>query len=89
MMSLIALSGGILFYAALARSGRTMAPTPLLSRWNAARIFDIVNVALIRGAGRLTRVLFPLAPAAAVAADPVRRAHRGFPAALFDGLVTR
>ena len=59
MMSLVALSGGVLFYAGLARTGRTMAPTPLLSRWNAARIFDIANVALIRGAGRLTRVLFP------------------------------
>lgn len=59
MMSLIALCGGIAFYAFLARHGRTMMPTPLLSRWNAARIFDIVNVALIRGAGRLTRVLFP------------------------------
>jgi multicomponent K+:H+ antiporter subunit A len=59
MMSLVAMSGGILFYAALARRGRTMGPTPLLSRWNAARTFDIVNVALIRGAGRLTRALFP------------------------------
>lgn len=59
MMSLIALSGGVLFYAALSRTGRMMAPTPLLSRWSAARIFDIANVALIRGAGRLTRMLFP------------------------------
>jgi multicomponent K+:H+ antiporter subunit A len=59
VMSLIALSGGILFYVILARRGRTMGPTPLLSRWDAPRIFDVVNVALIRGAGRLTRVLFP------------------------------
>jgi multicomponent K+:H+ antiporter subunit A len=59
LMSLIALSGGIVFYAALASRGRTMGPTPLLSRWNAARTFDIINVALIRGAGRLTRALFP------------------------------
>jgi multicomponent K+:H+ antiporter subunit A len=59
MMSLIALFGGVLFYAGLSRTGRAMAPTPLLSRWNAARVFDIANVALIRGAGRLTRVLFP------------------------------
>ena len=57
-MSLVALSGGVLFYIALSRRGQTFAPTPLLSRWNAARIFDIVNVALIRGAGRLARALF-------------------------------
>jgi multicomponent K+:H+ antiporter subunit A len=59
MMSLVALAGGTLFYAVLSRRGRMFAPTPILSRWNAARIFDIVNVALIRGAGRLARVLFP------------------------------
>jgi multicomponent K+:H+ antiporter subunit A len=58
-MSLIALCGGLLFYAALSRRGRVFAPTPLLSRLNAARIFDMVNVALIRGAGRLARALFP------------------------------
>jgi multicomponent K+:H+ antiporter subunit A len=59
VMSLIALAGGVLFYAALLRTGRTMVSTPLLSRWNAARIFDIANVALLRGAGRLARVLSP------------------------------
>jgi multicomponent K+:H+ antiporter subunit A len=59
MMSLIALVGGVLFYALLSRRGQIFASTPLLSRWNAARIFDIANVALIRGAGRLTRVMFP------------------------------
>jgi multicomponent K+:H+ antiporter subunit A len=59
LMSVIALVGGIAFYAALTRRGRSLGPTPLLSRWNAARIFDIVNVALIRGAGRVTRALFP------------------------------
>jgi multicomponent K+:H+ antiporter subunit A len=58
MMSLIALSGGVLFYVGLARTGRMMVKTPLLSRWDAARTFDITNVALIRGAGRLARVLF-------------------------------
>jgi multicomponent K+:H+ antiporter subunit A len=59
LMSVIALGGGVLFYAILVRRGRTFAPTPLLSRWNAARTFDVINVALIRGSGRLTRVLFP------------------------------
>jgi multicomponent K+:H+ antiporter subunit A len=59
LMSCVALLGGVLFYAGLSRRGRMFAPTPLLSRWNAARIFDIVNVGLIRGAGRLARGLFP------------------------------
>jgi multicomponent K+:H+ antiporter subunit A len=59
MMSAIALTGGVIFYAFLLRSGRAMARTPLLSRLNAARIFDVLNVALIRGAGELTRSLFP------------------------------
>src|SRR5690606_21091864 len=45
-------------YMYLLRSGRTMMRTPLLSRINAARIFDVLNVGAIRGAGRLTRVLF-------------------------------
>jgi multicomponent K+:H+ antiporter subunit A len=59
MMSFVALSGGVLVYVVQSRRGRTFAPTPLLSRWNAARTFDIINVALIRGAGRLARSLFP------------------------------
>jgi multicomponent K+:H+ antiporter subunit A len=60
VMSLIALSGGVLVYVALMQRRLTFAPTPLLSRWNAARAFDVVNVALIRGASRLTRRLFPV-----------------------------
>ncbi len=59
LMSVIALVGGIAFYAALASRGLTMKPTPLLSRLNAARAFDVINVALLRGAGRITRLLFP------------------------------
>jgi multicomponent K+:H+ antiporter subunit A len=59
LMSAIALSAGTLFYLFLYRSGRTMIPTPLLSRLNAARAFDILDVVLIRGAGRLRRRLFP------------------------------
>jgi len=59
LMSVFALAGGILLYVSLSRRGLTFAPTPLLSRWDAARIFDIVNVAVIRGAGRLARMLFP------------------------------
>jgi len=58
MMSLIALAGGVAFYIVLYIRQRTMAPTPLLSRLNAGRIFDVLNVAAIRGAGRLTRLLF-------------------------------
>ena len=59
MMSVIALTGGAVFYAFLRRSGRVMAPTPVLSRLNAARIFDLSDVRLIRGAGMLSRYLFP------------------------------
>jgi multicomponent K+:H+ antiporter subunit A len=59
LMSCIALLGGATFYALLLRTRRTMVRTPLLSRLDAARLFDILNVALLRGAGALTRRLFP------------------------------
>ncbi len=36
-----------------------MARTPLLSHLNARRTYDIINVSIIRGAGALTRRLFP------------------------------
>ena len=58
VMSLIALAGGSAFYFFLYRRGRAMAPTPVISRLNARRAFDIVDVWLIRGAGRLTSLLF-------------------------------
>ncbi|MGE3771780.1 MAG: monovalent cation/H+ antiporter subunit A [Gammaproteobacteria bacterium] len=58
LMSIAALSGGLLIYLALLRSGRMMIPTPVLSRLNAARIFDVQSVVTIRGAGKLTRLLF-------------------------------
>jgi multicomponent K+:H+ antiporter subunit A len=58
LMSLVALAGGTGFYLILKSRRRTMMPTPLLSRLDAGRIFDVVNVAAIRGAGRLTRLLF-------------------------------
>ena len=57
-MSFLALGGGILFYLWLYFSRRTMVPTPLLSRLNAKRAFDVLNVAIVRGAGRLSRGLF-------------------------------
>jgi multicomponent K+:H+ antiporter subunit A len=59
LMSAIALVGGTLFYGFLLRTGRVLIPTPLLSRLNAARSFDVLNVALIRRSGELTRLLFP------------------------------
>jgi len=59
IMSFVALTAGVLFYMGLVRHNRVFAPTPFLSRWDAARIFDILNVRLIRGAGRLSRALFP------------------------------
>ena len=58
LMSFVALGGGIAFYAALNLRGKSMMATPLLSRVNAGRIFDLVNVIAIRGAGRLTTYLF-------------------------------
>jgi multicomponent K+:H+ antiporter subunit A len=57
-MSFVALAGGIAFYSWLHFKRRTMMRTPLLSYINAARIFDVVSVAAIRGAGRATRFLF-------------------------------
>jgi len=58
VMSFVALAGGAGLYAVLYVRRRTMARTPLLSRLNAGRIFDVLNVLAIRGAGRLTRVVF-------------------------------
>jgi multicomponent K+:H+ antiporter subunit A len=58
LMSLVALAGGVLFYLFLLRTGRTMMRTPALSLVNAARIFDVLSVGAIRGAGRLTRAVY-------------------------------
>lgn len=58
MMSFVALGGGLACYIVLHVTGRTMMPTPLLSKLNAGRIFEVLNVAAIRGAGRLTGVMF-------------------------------
>jgi multicomponent K+:H+ antiporter subunit A len=59
VMSLIALGGGLAFYALMRRSGRTMAAAPLLSRIDSKRLFDLANARLTRGAGRLARAAFP------------------------------
>jgi multicomponent K+:H+ antiporter subunit A len=58
LMSFVALGGGIAIYAWLNRRGKSMIDTPLLSRINAGRIFDVLNVVAIRGAGRLTQHLY-------------------------------
>jgi multicomponent K+:H+ antiporter subunit A len=58
MMSLVALAGGIAFYAGLHWHERTMRPAPLLSRLDAGRVFDVWNVAVVRGADRLAQLLF-------------------------------
>ena len=57
-MSFVALGGGIAFYGWLHHRRQSMSATPLLARINAGRIFDLMNVTAIRGAGRLTRYLF-------------------------------
>ncbi|HEX7079709.1 MAG TPA: monovalent cation/H+ antiporter subunit A [Gammaproteobacteria bacterium] len=58
LMSAIALVGGTGFYLLLHRRGRTMQPTPLLSRLNAKRMFDVANVVALRGAARLAHLFF-------------------------------
>src|SRR5690606_30794394 len=57
-MSLFALAGGVTFYLVLWRRHQTMRPTPLLSRLNAARMFDVANVITVRGAARLAHLFF-------------------------------
>src|SRR5690606_15665451 len=52
-MSFAALAGGVGFYLFLLRSGRVMERTPLLSRLDGARAFDVLNVAIVRGADRI------------------------------------
>ncbi|MCW5622218.1 MAG: monovalent cation/H+ antiporter subunit A [Burkholderiales bacterium] len=59
LMSFVALAGGIALYLILYWRKRTLVPTPLLSRFNSRRIFDMVNVAVTRGAGRLARHIYP------------------------------
>jgi multicomponent K+:H+ antiporter subunit A len=58
VMSLVALVGGVLLYVWLYRRGRAMGRTPVISRLSARRTYAIINVSLIRGAGRLTHALF-------------------------------
>jgi multicomponent K+:H+ antiporter subunit A len=59
LMSFVALTGGIAFYLVMYARGRTMARAPLLWRVDSKRAFDIVNVAVTRTAGTLSRKLFP------------------------------
>jgi multicomponent K+:H+ antiporter subunit A len=59
LMSFLALAGGLLYYYVMYVRERTMVSTPLLSRFDSKRMFDIVNVTLTRGAGSLARALFP------------------------------
>ncbi len=58
LMSLIALTAGLLFYFWQYKSGRAMARVPLLWRVQAQRLFDVASVRITRGAGRLVRYLF-------------------------------
>jgi len=58
LMSLVALAGGVGFYSLLYVKGQTLSDTPLLSRFDSKRMFDIANVAVTRAAGRATRWLF-------------------------------
>ena len=57
-MSLLALGGGFAVYRLQMLRGRTMIRTPLLSRVDAGRTFDLLNAIVIRGAGRITAWLF-------------------------------
>jgi multicomponent K+:H+ antiporter subunit A len=58
-MSFVALAGGILYYLVMYWRRRTMAPTPLLSRFDSKRMFDVANVAVTRTAASVARRLFP------------------------------
>ncbi len=58
LMSAIAMTGGFLFYLWQYRSGRAMAPAPLLGRLQAQRLFDTWSVRVTRGAGFLAGYLF-------------------------------
>jgi multicomponent K+:H+ antiporter subunit A len=58
LMSVVALAGGVSFYWMLHRRGQTLIPTPVLSRFDSKRMFDIANVAATRAAARAARWLF-------------------------------
>src|SRR5690606_31940642 len=58
LMSVVALTAGVLFYLWLQRSGRAMIPTPLLSRLDAQRMFDVASVRLVRWSSRAADWLF-------------------------------
>src|SRR5690606_32374228 len=58
LMSVAALSGGVAFYLMLYRRRKTLIPTPLLSRFDSKRMFDVANVLATRGASRIGRTLF-------------------------------
>jgi multicomponent K+:H+ antiporter subunit A len=57
-MSLIALVGGLALYLALLARGHAMVDTPLLSRLDARRAFDVVNVVIVRGADKVAHAIF-------------------------------
>src|SRR5688572_6325401 len=59
LMSLVALVGGVAFYLLLYIRKQTLIEAPFLSRFDSKRMFDIVNVAVTRAAGRAARLLFP------------------------------
>jgi multicomponent K+:H+ antiporter subunit A len=58
LMSFIALAGGIAFYLLMYVRGRTLAPAPLVSRFDSRRMFDVANVAVTRTAAAAARRLF-------------------------------
>jgi multicomponent K+:H+ antiporter subunit A len=58
LMSFVALSGGIAFYVWLYVRGSVMQPAPLLSRFDARRMFDVANVVILRGADRVVDLFY-------------------------------
>ena len=86
-MSLVALTGGIALYAFLHATGRSMKRTPLLSRIDAGRAFDLLNVAAIRGAARLTHHLFSWRLQAQLFLIAVSALTAGFLPLLFAGWI--
>ncbi|HET8698757.1 MAG TPA: hydrogen gas-evolving membrane-bound hydrogenase subunit E, partial [Gammaproteobacteria bacterium] len=57
-MSLVALAGGLALYLALLLRGHAMVNTPLLSRLDARRAFDVLNVVIVRGADKVAHLIF-------------------------------
>jgi len=58
LLSLTASAAGISLYLFLLKRGAAMRRTPILSRIDASRLFDVGNVVVVRGAARIAHFFF-------------------------------